>query len=73
LTGENESTRREARPNAVLPTIDSAWNTLGKNLGIRGRKPAFNHLSTACIDVSEINTKFLLKNQNKNATYESCV
>jgi hypothetical protein len=45
LTGKNRRTRGKTCPSATLPTTNSTWTDPGSNLGLRGGRPAANHLS----------------------------
>jgi hypothetical protein len=45
LTGENRSTRVNTCPSATLSTINPTWTGPGSNPGLRGERPATNHLS----------------------------
>jgi hypothetical protein len=45
LTGENRRTRRKTCPSATLSTNDPTWIDPGANPGLRGERPATNHLS----------------------------
>jgi len=44
LTGENRRTRRKTCPSATLSTTNPTWIDLGANPGLRGERPATNHL-----------------------------
>jgi hypothetical protein len=45
LTGENRRTRRKTCPSATLSTTNPTWIDPGANPGLRGERPATNHLS----------------------------
>jgi hypothetical protein len=45
LIGENRSTRGKTCPSATLSTTNPTWTDLGSNPGLRGRRPAANHMS----------------------------
>jgi hypothetical protein len=45
LIGENRSPRRKTCPSAILSTTNPTWTDLGSNPGLRGERPATNHLS----------------------------
>jgi hypothetical protein len=45
LTGENRTTRRKTCPSATLSTTNPTWIDPGANPGLRGKRPATNHLS----------------------------
>jgi hypothetical protein len=45
LTGENRRTRRKTCHSATLSTTNPTWIDPGANPGLRGERPAINHLS----------------------------
>jgi hypothetical protein len=45
LTGENRRTRRKTCPIATFSTTNPIWIDPGANTGLRGERPATNHLS----------------------------
>ena len=45
LTGKNRSTRGETCPSATLSTTNPTWTEQVSNQGLRGERPATNHLS----------------------------
>jgi hypothetical protein len=45
LTGESPSTRGKTCPSATLSTTNPTWTESGSNPGLRGERPATNHLS----------------------------
>jgi hypothetical protein len=45
LTGENRRTRRKTSPSATLSTTNPTGIDPGANPGLRGERPATNHLS----------------------------
>jgi hypothetical protein len=53
LTGENRRTRRKTCPTDTLSTTNPTWTDPGANCGLRGGRPATNHLShgTAHVEV----------------------
>jgi hypothetical protein len=45
MIGDNRSTRGETCPSATLCTTNPTWTDLESNPGLRGERPATNHLS----------------------------
>jgi hypothetical protein len=45
LAGENRRTLRKACPGATLSTVNPTWIDPGANAGLRGERPATNHLN----------------------------
>jgi hypothetical protein len=45
LTEENRRTRRKTCSSATLSTTNTTWIDTGANPGLRGERPATNHLS----------------------------
>jgi hypothetical protein len=54
LTRENRRTRRETCPSATLSTTNPTWLDPGENLGLRGERPATNHLSHSTAYITAI-------------------
>jgi hypothetical protein len=57
LTGENRNTRGKTCPSATLSTINPTWTDLGSKPGLRGERPATNHLSHGTAITCRLNRK----------------
>jgi hypothetical protein len=65
----NGRTRRKPCPSATLSTTNPTWTDQGANPGLRGERPATNHLSHA---TAPINLTFHLMHVENSLVLHSC-